>query len=242
MGKNRMLVIGSHAVDFSLRAGGTILAYLDKGWEVKVIDLTFGARGESDEFWEANPDATEEDIKRLRKSEALEAAAILGVPIEFLDWDDHPIDVTGERVLQLARIVKEYRPRIVLTQCVSDPMNPDHPSTVEAVCGAVRCARVSGVFPDLPKIAPPDLYFFDASAPDYSGFKPDVFIDITPYIDRKMESIAVAKSSKKTQLMETFRARALYRGTNARGFSGDKNIRYAEAFTRFSPYVGKTFE
>ncbi len=46
MENGKMLVLGCHAVDFVWRAAGTIAAYADSGWDVKIIDMSCGARGD----------------------------------------------------------------------------------------------------------------------------------------------------------------------------------------------------
>ena len=39
----KMLVVSAHGADWCTRAGGTILKYVNAGWEVTVYALTFGA-------------------------------------------------------------------------------------------------------------------------------------------------------------------------------------------------------
>lgn len=236
---DRVLVIGSHALDFLWRAGGTIAAYTQKGWPVRIINLTYGERGESDSLWEKNPGITEEEVKQIRREEATKAAGILGAEIEFWDWGDHPLHISDEQVLEIAKVIKEYRPKIILTQFSNDTLNHDHPVTLQAVLRAVRCARVAGVFPEYPRIPLPDIFMYDPSQPEFFGFKPDTFIDITDVIDTKVKAMSVAGAQE--YLISTYQARAAYRGTNARMFNGDGKVKYAEAFVRFSPYVGKEF-
>lgn len=240
MENKKMLVLGCHAVDFVWRAGGTIAAYADKGWEIKIIDMSFGERGEAEGLWASKEGITEEEIKARCKSDATAAAKALGASIAFLDWGDHPLEIDRDRVLVLAKEIKLFRPDIILTQCEKDPWNVDHTAASQAVFKAVRLARVAGVFPELPKVKLPAIFLFDTTHPEFVDFNPDVFIDITDYIDKKVEAMTHA-SNIQTYLVEQHKARASYRATSARLFSGDKSIRYAEAFVRFAPYVGKQF-
>lgn len=241
MNNRRMLVVSSHALDFLWRAGGTIAHYTKLGWEVRVICLTFGERGESDQLWESHPEIMEEEVKAIRRQEATEASAKLGVQqIEFYDWGDHLLEISRERMLELARVIKEWRPSIILTQFHTDTLNFDHPITNTAVLEAVRCSRVTGVFPELQKLPMPSIFMYDPSQPEFFGFKPDVFIDITDEIDQKVDAMSVAAQAQ-AYLIDTYKARAAYRGTNARMFCGNKNLKYAEAFVRFRPYIGKEF-
>ena len=241
MEQKKMLVVSSHALDFVWRAGGTIAHYANEGWDIRVICLTFGERGESDELWEKHPEITEEEVKALRKQEAESAAKTLGVnTIEFYDWGDHLLVIDRERILKLAYVIKEFRPSIILTQFEKDTLNFDHPETLQAVLKAVRCARVSGVYPQFKKLPLPAIFMYDPSQPEFFGFKPDYFIDITDVIDTKCEAMSVACNAQ-AYLIDTYKARAAYRGTNARMFCGNKAVKYAEAFVRFAPYVGKDF-
>jgi 4-oxalomesaconate hydratase len=41
------LVVGAHSADFTWRAGGAIALYASRGWQITVVCLTFGEKGES---------------------------------------------------------------------------------------------------------------------------------------------------------------------------------------------------
>ena len=45
------LVISAHAADFVWRCGGAITIHASKGYEVTVVCLSFGERGESAKLW-----------------------------------------------------------------------------------------------------------------------------------------------------------------------------------------------
>ena len=237
----RMLVVSAHALDFLWRAGGTMAHYARLGWDVKVLCLTFGESGESDSLWENNPGITEEEVKALRKVEATEAAKELGCSsIDFYDWSDHLLEIDRPKIERIAKVIKEFRPSIILTQHSCDTLNFDHPNTCNAVLEAVRMARVAGVFPEYKKLPFPSVFMYDPSQPEFLNFKPDVFIDITEDMDAKTAAMQVALKSQ-AYLIDNYNVRAIYRGMNAKMFSGNKNVKYAEAFQRFRPYVGKEF-
>ena len=48
---DRILCISAHAADFCVRAGGTLARYAASGGAVRVVILSPGARGESNEVW-----------------------------------------------------------------------------------------------------------------------------------------------------------------------------------------------
>ena len=68
------LVISAHAADFVWRCGGAIALHAAKGYEVTVVCLSFGERGESAKLWK-EPGMTLERVKAARRAEAEKAAA-----------------------------------------------------------------------------------------------------------------------------------------------------------------------
>lgn len=235
----RLLVISSHAMDFLWRAGGTIARYAQLGWQIRIIDLTFGERGESDSLWEQNPGITEEGVKTIRKKEVEAVQNVLNVTVEFKDWGDHLLNITQERIEELAYTIKQFRPSIILTQYEKDVLNFDHPATAKAVFSAVRLARVAGVFPELPRITLPEIFMYEPSQPELFGFQADTYIDITDQMDKKVEAMQAVGAQE--YLIESYRVRATYRGLLAKMLSGKKSLKYAEAFVRFSPSVSTEF-
>lgn len=240
MPEKRVLVISAHAVDFVWRCGGTIAQYTKNGYCVKIIDITCGARGESNNVWAANPQITEEEVTEIRKEEAKKSAEILGAEIEFLDWSDHLLTYDRNRVARIAEILKIFHPQIVLTHWISDPLNYDHPNTANAVLMALRLAQVRGaVRPDLPPIDGTQVFLFEPDQPDFCDFKPDTYIDITEVMNIKKSAMSAIHTQ--AFLVHEYIARGEYRAYLARRQSGNSAIEMAEAFKRFNLYVGTLF-
>ena len=78
MAAKTALVISAHAADFVWRCGGAIALHAAKGYEVTVVCLSFGERGESARLWK-EPGMTLDKVKAARRAEAEKAAAALGV-------------------------------------------------------------------------------------------------------------------------------------------------------------------
>ena len=76
------VVVSAHAGDFVWRAGGAIALHAELGWEILIICLSFGERGESARMWR-EPGTNLFSVKETRKAEALKAAAILGLGSSF---------------------------------------------------------------------------------------------------------------------------------------------------------------
>ena len=77
-GKKKALVISAHAADFVWRCGGAIALHQKLGYEVTVVCLSFGEKGESAKLWKQEG-MTLEKVKSIRKKEAENAAKELNV-------------------------------------------------------------------------------------------------------------------------------------------------------------------
>ena len=64
------LVISAHAADFVWRCGGAIALHAAMGYQVTVLCLSFGERGESAKLWK-QPGMTLDRVKEARRAEAL---------------------------------------------------------------------------------------------------------------------------------------------------------------------------
>ena len=236
----RLLVVSAHAADFCIRAGGTLARYAASGSKVLVLVQSLGARGESNEMWKATGgNTTEAEVGEVRRKEALAAAAILGVEIRFFDYPDQPLTFDRDRVLRMAREIKAFKPRIVLTHPRLEPYNPDHAAACQAAMEAVYYATLAGVDPDLHAITPPQILAFEPTQPlaEMTGFVPDTFIDITDVMDLKMR--ATAEYRVQPYHVDRYRARAVARATQAAYIAGNPSIQYAEAFQRYTPWTGR---
>src|SRR5580658_7074371 len=100
-----VLVVSAHAADFVWRAGGAIALYHQRGYRVRIVCLSFGERGESQEAWN-QPGMTLDRVKEIRRAEASRAAGILGAEVRFYDCGDYPIQVSPATIPAL---VGEFR-------------------------------------------------------------------------------------------------------------------------------------
>jgi len=238
--QERVLVISGHAADFCIRAGGTLLRAVGAGAAVRVLVMSPGARGESNELWRARQGKiTEGEVAEVRRAEARQAAAILGVEVAFFDYPDQPLAFDRDRLMRIVREMKSFKPRMILTHPKLEPYNPDHGAACRAAMEAAYYATLAGVEPDLPTIPPPQILAFEPTQPmaETTGFDPDTFVDITDLMDTKLR--AVAEYKIQPYHVDRYRARAVARGTQAAYLTGNPAIQYAEAFERYTPWVGR---
>lgn len=238
--EKKMMIISAHAADWCTRAGGTIIKMIDEGWDAAVYALTYGEHGESGAYWKNHKQGTYEECKALRRKEVQDAARIMGISsIEFLDYGDYPLVLDEQRIRGITSRILEYRPSLILTHWIHDPVNLDHQVAGRAVISAVNAAGMRGAAPGTEPHMIPDLFFFETTVPqsEFNGFKADTFIDIDQVFSRKTE--AVSCFEQQPQLSEYYEKTAEHRGRQASDWARNRRtVRYAEGFVRYTPYVG----
>jgi 4-oxalomesaconate hydratase len=230
----QLLAIGAHAADFVWRAGGALALTAESGGTASVLALSYGERGESGELWKEEGQ-TVENVKRIRHGEAERAAEALGASFRCLDLGDYPLVVEGAALASLTDAIRELAPDVIVTHTDRDPFNPDHPMAFEAVERARALAAGAGVESAFETIRPPELLLFEPHQPELCNFTPTTFLDITPVIERKRAAMAEMKAQR--YLQEYYAQRAEQRANHARRVSGNREIRFAEAFQRYLPQV-----
>lgn len=234
MSARRMLVVGAHSADFVWRAAGAIARHTSMGGEAIVVALSYGERGESGELWK-EPGQTAEKVKLIRHGEAERAATAVGASFQAFDFGDYPLDVGPERVERLAELMRDFAPEVVLTHPDKDPFNPDHPAAYAATARARLLTSGAGVASGFRTAPPSEFLVFEPHQPELCGFVPTVYVDITSVMDAKTE--AMSSMAAQSYLRTYYQQRAEHRANHARKVTGNKEIRYAEAFQRILPNV-----
>lgn len=113
-------VISAHAADFVWRCGGAIALHAARGYQVTVVCLSFGERGESAKLWK-QPGMTLDRVKAARRAEAERAAVALGVHdlIRF-DLGDYPLEMTRADKDRLVDVVRAVQPSFLLSHSAHD--------------------------------------------------------------------------------------------------------------------------
>jgi 4-oxalomesaconate hydratase len=235
-GPGRLLVVSAHAADFVWRAAGYIAVVTAAGGTAHVLCLSFGERGESPGAWK-QPGMTLERVKKIRKAEAQEAGDALGATMRFLDKGDYPLPGDGDIAAELAELMRELQPEVILTHAQSDPYNYDHPVAADLTLRARVLAQALGRESQHPPLGAPPAFRFEPHQPEMCGFMPDVLVDITAVFDRKLAAMAAMRSQE--HLASYYRGLAERRGVQAVRNGGSRSIRYAEAYQRVFPQVSE---
>jgi LmbE family N-acetylglucosaminyl deacetylase len=183
-----ILVVAAHPDDEVLGCGGTIARLAKENHNVFCLLLGEGITSRYDQ----REKAAESELKQL-KTEAEQAAEILGIKKTFFsDFPDNRFDTVPllNLVKAIENIKKEIKPDIVYTHHQGD-LNIDHQITFKAVLTACRPTKGETV---------KEIYSFEVpsstewNSPDKQNyFMPDVFVDITETLDKKLDALQVYK-------------------------------------------------
>ncbi|MDO1500388.1 bacillithiol biosynthesis deacetylase BshB1 [Winogradskyella maritima] len=172
-----ILAIGAHPDDVELGCGATIAKEISKGRKVGILDLTrgeLGTRGSAE----------------IRDEEAANAAKILGVSVrENLAFADGFFVNDKAHKLEIIKIIRRYRPEIVLCNAVDD-RHIDHGKGSKLASDAcflsgLRRIETEDIGQMQNEWRPQFVYHYI----QWKDLKPDVVVDVSGYMDKKVEAI-----------------------------------------------------
>lgn len=235
--KKTALVVSAHAADFVWRAGGAIAHHQKLGYEVTIVCLSYGERGESAKLWKKG-DCSLDDVKVARRKEAEAAAQALNAhDIQFFDLGDYPLEVDREAKYQLVDVIRSVQPDFMMSHSQYDPYNTDHSFATKVTMECRMIAQAWGHKPGEKVLAAPQLYLFEPHQTEQMAWKPDVFLDITEVWDQKRAAIECMQGQEHLWDFYTnvARNRANHFKRNSGGMSGGRNTQYAEGFQSIYP-------
>jgi N-acetylglucosamine malate deacetylase 1 len=177
-----ILAIGVHPDDVELSCAGTLLRHIAAGYKAGILDLTPGELGTR-------------GTPEIRREEATKAAKILGVATrEIMNLKDGFFTGGNEEMLEVVKRIRKYRPEIVLCNAVSD-RHPDHGRAAKLVSEACFYSGLRKIETEHEGVAqeawrPKAVYHYIQDR----HIVPDLVIDVTPYINKKLEAIQAFSS------------------------------------------------
>ncbi len=172
-----VLIICAHPDDAEISVGGCILKWVKEGKRVGIVDLTMGERGSRGNG-------------ELRLVEADEASKRMGIQVrENLRMPDCFFEPNEENKLKIIDVIRKYQPKIILTNALSD-RHPDHARAAKLVADACFYAGLPKIETNYSAWRPQAFYHFNQ---DYYN-QPDFVIDITEFMDEKIEILHAYKS------------------------------------------------
>lgn len=234
MSKPTALVVSAHSADFVWRAGGAIALHAAKGFDVTVVCLSYGERGESAKLWR-QPGMTLERVKAERQKEAEAAARVLNVhDIQFWDLGDYPITLSEASLFRLVDVMRTVRPAFILTHSKEDIYNHDHPAVTDFAQHARITAQAHGHKPEQKVLGAPPVFLFEPHQPEQCNWKPDMLLGIDNVWPLKRQAIECMAGQE--HLWEYYTRVALQRGAQG-ARNSDRAMTYGEGFQSVFPHV-----
>lgn len=221
-----ILVLAAHPDDAELSCSGTIAKHIAMGKKVGILDLTKGEMGTR-------------GTPELRMQEAAASSEILGLTVrENAGLKDVYFDITNESIAILVKYIRKYQPEIVLANAIDD-RHPDHGKGAEL---ATKACFISGLAKFETTLdnhlqthwRPKAVYHYIQDR----YIEPDFVVDITPFWDKKVNSIKAFSSQfykADSTEPETHISKAGFLDfveSRSREFGHHIGVTYAEGFTK----------
>lgn len=177
-----ILAFGAHPDDVEISCSGTIAKEISLGKTVGIIDLTRGELGTR-------------GSKEIRDEESKKAAQILGVNIrENLNFRDGFFVNDEKHQLEIIKKIRKYRPEIVLCNAIDD-RHIDHGKGSKLVSDACFLSGLAKIETEVNNKKqefwrPKFVYHYI----QWKNIEPDFVVDITGFLDKKIESILAYSS------------------------------------------------
>lgn len=178
-----ILAIGVHPDDVELSAVGTLLKHIDRGYTAGLCDLTMGELGTRG----SGP---------LRLEEAEISRKLMGALFRVnLGMEDGFFQHNEENLRKIIKVLRISRPKIVLSNAIND-RHPDHgraSKLISDACFYSGLAKIEVLDDEnnpLHAYRPQSVYHYIQDR----NLKPDFVVDISPYMDRKLECIQAFSS------------------------------------------------
>jgi len=225
MNKLDILVIAAHPDDAELSCSGTIASHVAMGYKVGILDLTQGEMGTR-------------GTPEIRLKESADAAKLLGLSSrDNLGFADGFFTEDKDHQVAVARIIRKYKPELVLANAVTD-RHPDHGKGASLASKACFVSGLRMLETDWegelqgawrPKV----VYHYIQN----NFIEPDFVVDITPFWETKKASIMAFKSQffdPESKEPESFISRPDFLDfieARAKEFGHKISVKYGEGFT-----------
>jgi len=226
MNKLDILVFAIHPDDAELGCGGTILKHIHLGKKVGIVDLTRGELGTR-------------GTPEIREQESITASKLMGIHArERLALPDGFFEINTESRLQVVKMIRKYQPEIVLANAVSD-RHPDHgkgATLASESCflsGLIKVETSGDDGKQQSAWRPKVIYNYIQDR----YIHPDFVIDITPFMEKKLEVIKAYRSqvydpdSKEPVTPISTQEFLDFLYARSRDLGRIINVKYAEGFT-----------
>ena len=216
-----VLAISCHPDDMEIECAGTLLKCAARGDNVTVCHVANGNMG----HYSIMPD----ELRNIRLKEAQDSSKIAGFNVITLDIGDLRVyENSVEQMNSVVKVIREANPDFIITHSPKDYM-VDHRAVSKLVFDASFVASVAHYEPQLgpaSKVTP--LFYMETSGS--FQFDPTEFVDITDYIETKIDMLKCHKSQY-VWLKEHDNSDVEDKTRITNGFRGHQcGVKYAEAY------------
>jgi LmbE family N-acetylglucosaminyl deacetylase len=203
----RAMTIFAHPDDAKFCCSGTLATWARQGTEITMVIITDASKGSDDRA------ITDEQLVALRIAEQDRAAAALGVArVVRLGYEDGVLQPTIALRRDIARVVRQYQPEVVITM---DPdirfggdsyiNHPDHRAAGEAALyGIFPAAGNHRFYPALLAEGLEPHTVREVWIEGMSGGVASVYVDVTAAMGAKVAALAEHKSQFAIKDVEPF--------------------------------------
>jgi bacillithiol biosynthesis deacetylase BshB1 len=226
-----LLVLAAHPDDAELGCGGTLIKHVQLGLKVGVIDFTRGELGTR-------------GTASTRAEEAANAAEIIGLTArENLALPDGFFENTRVHQLQVIRMLRKYRPTIVIANALAD-RHPDHGKGAQLAHDACFLSGLKKIQTyseeQEQELWRPKLLLHMIQS-NYR--KPDVIVDVTAVWEQKMKAVQAYKTQfhqpdaepDKEQTFISTPGFLKFLESRAREYGQQAGVEFAEGFEVVKP-------
>ena len=181
---NKVLVVAVHPDDETLACGGTLLKHKDNGDEINWLIAT--DIKESEGYDKQTVEIREEEIIKVERLFDFDSVNRLGLSTTKVDKYS-----MVELISKISFIVNKIKPNIIYLPFKSD-VHSDHKYIFNATYSCTKSFRYTFIN---------KIYMMETlSETEFSvstkgeGFAPNVFVDISNYMDRKIEIMKIYES------------------------------------------------
>lgn len=217
---NKILIIAAHPDDEVLGCFGTVAKLIKNGYEAYTLILGEGKTSRDEKRSRKNK---KDEINLLGK-EIKKANESIGIKKTYIEqFPDNRFDSVDllDIVKAISKVKDEIKPNIIFTHFQND-LNIDHQITYQATLTASRAMENECV---------KEIYAYEVlSSTEWNyplSFSPDVYFDITDFIDKKINAMAKYQSELREfphpRSLKGIKLNAKYHGMRV-------GLKYAEAF------------
>ncbi len=176
------MFIGAHPDDADIHFGGTTILLRELGHDVVFVSVTDGSAG--------HQTMGRKELAARRLAETQEVAKFLDIRYVVMDTPDGELVPDLATRHKLIKLIREIKPDVIISPRPND-YHPDHRAAGQLVQDCSFMLTVPLTVPEVPRLEKnPYIFYNQDTFTKPTRFTPEIITDITPVIDKKMESLS----------------------------------------------------